>query len=246
MAESGDCKVSTHMCTITHYTSLLGLTSMLKEGKSHKGLCMRASRFDDMNDPLECKLLQTNSQQKEHPIYPYVVSFSKQNDNPVMWRLYKAQVAIEIDREALEKECKKQGNIDPNYKWYMGDCCYDRDSRPIVIPNNIPESEQIECAFHKHQDFKIEGECRIMLFNLDKREDPGKELKYRAKPDGSVGLYKEINIPLSCVNRILLFVFDDDQFEDQEKYIQYILNECYPEMGRITIAKTECAPVKTK
>lgn len=231
------------MSTITHYTSLQGLVSMLLGGRCNS-LCMRASRYDDMNDPLECESLLSMPQQNEHPIFPYVVSFSKKNDHPVMWRLYKAQVAVEINRAKLEKVCQEQ-NVDYLYRWYMGDCSYAGDSSQLtVIPNDVHEDklQQIERAFRKHHDFEIEDECRIMLFNLSNLEDPNKELKRRVKPDGTIALYKEVFIPLSCVNRILLYVFDNEHFTRQKKYITDILGEYYPGVS-IDIEKTNCTPV---
>lgn len=174
-------------CMIYHYTSMDALKGILKENE----LCFWGTRYDSMNDPTEhiyakkhlipvfCKYFDKN-EIEETKIYPYVVSFSKVKDDFIMWRMYKAEVALVLDYNIINDWVENHLNWQCQEKsYYFGECKYPETDDELKAEfmrltewnksrGDLSEDEitSIELTtFIKRKEFKNENEVR--LFTCD-------------------------------------------------------------------------------
>ena len=172
---------------IYHYTSMEALRGILREDE----LCFWGTRYDSMNDPTEhvyakeylmpefCKYFDRN-EISETEIYPYVVSFSKEEDDFIMWRMYKAEVALILDYDIINQWVENKLNRDDEEKiYYFGECKYPQTREELIEEfrqlsewnkNRGDEStDEITAfeltAFIKRKEFSNEHEVR--LFTCD-------------------------------------------------------------------------------
>lgn len=90
---------------VAHYTSLSAATQII----AADGLHFHGSRYDCMNDPTDYRFARdfntsklkaslSKEEIKNTDIYyPYIVSFCKNADDFLMWRLYNAEVSLVLD-----------------------------------------------------------------------------------------------------------------------------------------------------
>jgi hypothetical protein len=172
---------------IYHYTSLNALMGILQglgsiPSRHEKDLCFWGSRFDCMNDAIDCQfalqlpeqILKKIKPDYSHPprtVYPYVVSFCKKEDYLSMWRLYSSYVCLKFDKDVLEKSLNGNDTI-------LHDCKYSKNNiddiansyKELFTENVHAEDEDIwtnaQCAasFIKHNSFEEEQECRLVHF----------------------------------------------------------------------------------
>lgn len=175
---------------IYHYTSMDALKGILREDE----LCFWGTRYDSMNDPTEHiyakeELIPELSKSlnleevKDTEIYPYVVSFSKMDDDFIMWRMYKAELALVLDYDVINKWVEEELNCNDGEKfYYFGECRYPETKKELIDSfnqlrewnkNRGDESEDeitaLELAtFIKRKEFRNENEVRLFTsdYNL--------------------------------------------------------------------------------
>lgn len=172
---------------IFHYTSMEALKGILKDNE----LCFWGTRYDSMNDPTEhiyarehlipefCKYFEKD-EIEETKIYPYVVSFSQGEDDFIMWRMYKAEVALVLDYNIINEWVKNHLNWQDREKsYYFGECKYPETNEQLLVEferlkewnerrGDLSKDEitAIELTtFIKRKEFKNENEVR--LFTCD-------------------------------------------------------------------------------
>ena len=126
--------------SIYHYTSLDAAVKILQ--KEH--ICFWGTRYDSMNDPTDSiyasdvviplfkKTIEESKlddyEKDDSEAFPYIVSFSQKEDDFYMWRTYKADVALEFDRDVIKKHI--DNNKGPSFI-YFGDCDYPEDEEGL-------------------------------------------------------------------------------------------------------------------
>mgnify|MGYP002625820953 CR=1 FL=1 len=159
------------------------------EEKNENDLCFWGSRFDCMNDAIDCQYalqLPIRIIKKKFPesnlsrtIFPYVVSFCKKEDYLSMWRLYSSYVCLKFDKSILEKK------FPPNHaECVLHDCEYEKNDISAIYTlfktmfivdqkkseNTIWENAQCAASFIKHESFKDEEECRLVYFSSNSKK----------------------------------------------------------------------------
>ena len=197
---------------IYHYTSMEALKGILKENE----LCFWGTRYDSMNDPTEyiyakeslmpklCKYFD-EEEITGTEIYPYVVSFSEAEHDFIMWRMYKAEVALVLDYNVIKNWVEKHLNLENKEEsYYFGDCKYPetddiliRDFEQLLKWNkergdmSEDETTYLELTtFIKRKEFKNENEVRLFtcdynlptsIYNEQNPAEPIMKSKERAK-----------------------------------------------------------------
>ena len=188
MAKNLDQRTTDASEFLYHYTSLSSFMGILQcngaENEHKDKLCFWGSRFDCMNDAIDCqyalqlpmKIYKKNNSGSEpaRTIFPYVVSFCKKEDYLSMWRLYSSYVCLKFDKSILEKkflpnhtecvlhDCKyEKNNISAIYSLFKTMFIVDRKTSE----NTIWENAQCAASFIKHESFKEEDECRLVYFS---------------------------------------------------------------------------------
>ena len=172
---------------IYHYTSMEALRGILRENE----LCFWGTRYDSMNDPTEhiyaknilLPILSNYFDEEEineSEIYPYVVSFSKKDDDFIMWRMYKAEVALILDYSIVNQWVEKNINWKDREKtFYFRDCKYPQTNEEVIQyyfelcewnrkrgDQSTDEITALELTtFIKRKEFQNENEVR--LFTCD-------------------------------------------------------------------------------
>lgn len=182
------------MSTLYHYTKLDTLSGILRKD----GLCFWGSRYDSMNDPTDVTyaknrlLPQLIDLAKKHngvynyeDAYPYIVSFSKKQDDLNMWRFYSAEVAIIVDEEKLhdarivtdEKDDKKSKNpslVTLKEVRYASEKGISKAA--VKLYDEAPKNENYSITdifnlevfpFIKNKAYKMEGEVRLVSCDFD-------------------------------------------------------------------------------
>lgn len=239
---------------IYHYTSLEALTKILAKDC----ISLRATRYDSMNDPLDFKFARDiiipklrialqNSElaedEKEYvEQYPYIVSFSKIEDDFNMWRMYKGEVAIEFDSDKIVKSISNN--------MHFSDCIYvdetDIDETFTTLFNESIQSNKPLCdvqdliARFKLKEFQNENEIRLynfshklFRFTFKENDEPDfidcetSDLKVDVKciRNKDLVLYQEFNLPKDIVTGITIYIHDNEHFNSVMKHLQIILNE---------------------
>lgn len=234
---------------IYHYTSLENVMSIIQR----EGLVFWGSRYDCMNDPFDSiypknilvKELESHGFEKGNnkgfPDYiPYIVSFSKNRDDALMWRLYNAQVCLKLYRKRIENKC----NFNSSNMEECRDCSYMYKKQIIQNINEILDGrnkskedvwEKVckESVFIKHPDFKCEGEVRAVKFNM--RRDPKdkiddihdymgkikKDFKYKkVLYTTKIAYYKEFYFDKDTLGGIIVRANDDSEFNDIKEHLE--------------------------
>lgn len=171
--------------------------------------------------------LEKDSSSRPKAVYdsiPYVISFSLESDILPMWTSYGKNgngIAIGINREALEQHLD---SLDDNQPFTIRNCYYDCESNEwqaiknsikyqyelmLQIANGGDEGivlvKQIDIIrllnnqlspFIKHEGYRYEREVRGKVYKA-------KEIKFR-ESRGSLIPYVEVDIPISCIEKIII------------------------------------------
>lgn len=233
-----------------HYTSLDAFTKIVNES----GLCFHGTRYDSLNDPTdftyaEEKILPVfrkclkeqghENGEDDDGIYPYIVSFSKQEDDFNMWRMYHSEVAIELDAEwirksiaskpdVLFKECKYPESEDELHEEF---CKLFNEAEQCV--NDLPLTAREQVMFIKRKEFKNENEFRLCtydnhLFQASDGEQTDCEIpqniNFRLRGKDLV-LYKEFHIAKCALLGLIVNEPDEKCFCKTEKHIRLWLRQ---------------------
>jgi hypothetical protein len=235
------------MNSVYHYTTLDAAISIL--GKDKKPyLCFWGTRYDSMDDPYDYLyakdiiipgltefLKGSNVIPKENKEYvamfPYIVSFSKKEDDFFMWRTYHADIALEIDYEVLKSSCFiKNDKEEVIQRFHIDECTYVNDDniheKFIEKLNNAKQSDKIlddvqeQAVLMKHENFVNENEVRLFAPDYDlfyayydaTKEDKcaiidhemPQDIGFKYIKNGDIVLYKKFYIPKEALKGIIL------------------------------------------
>lgn len=228
---------------VFHYTKLSNLFGII----TAEGLVFHAGRYDSMNDPNDSMYLTCLENQKRFQdgtfeifgnfgvddINAYLVSFSCNQDNPLMWRLYDADISLHVNPSIIHDYCVKSKCMHTR----MGNISY--VDKPQDVPNvrelmcrseNEPKNkEQLEfevcvaLSFGKHKEFSVENEWRIACFDDD--GDIWSKVKAKGVRYGSLWLYRELRLPKESLTGITIRAYNDNVFSRLSNQIEDILKQ---------------------
>ncbi len=272
---------------VYHYTSLNALAGILKKeemknssgkAKMKSSLVFWGSRYDCMNDSQDYlfasevvlpKIMKSIEKRKDitedlkenNDAYPYIVSFSENEDDDSMWRHYNADVCLKIDTSYLFPWIEEDGVI----KGFLGKCIYAKEQdidekffeswrNSLQYLENIPSMARHACVYIKRDAFKIEKEWRLYL--SDEKlphirpngdcyytEQP-QDVKVKSIRDNDIVFYKEFRIDAKALKGIIVNDTDFEHFHKVKKHIEVLLMSkgFYPE--DISIEQTSRYPLK--
>lgn len=258
-----------------HYTDMKAAISILQNGQNGS-LCFWGTRYDSMEDtedfiyaqdkviPLFLKSLDDHSfdesEREDYNIYPYVVSFSEIEDDPNMWKEYRAEVAIELDYNVIVKEVEKLNN--PTFEYSFGKCKYPKDDNELhqyftEYFNNadylgsIPITARYQTAFIKKEKYAFENEHRLLTCDYDSlmvsynngepiflEKEIGRNVKMRDSKDGRKIPYKEFHLPQAALKGLILNC-KSECFESVKSKLKGLLTELGYNLQDIYIRKTK-------
>lgn len=272
---------------VYHYTSLEALAGILKKEeikdpveKSQliSSLVFWGSRYDCMNDPQDylfasqvvlpkiLKLLEqrediTEDLKENNDAYPYIVSFSENEDDDSMWRHYNAEICLKIDTSYLSPWIELDGVI----KGFWGKCIYAKEQdidesffeswrNSLQYIENIPSMARHACVYIKRNAFKIEKEWRLYLSDETLphirsngdcyyTEQP-QDVKVKFIRNNDIVFYKEFRIDAKALKSIIINDTDFEHFHKVKKHIEILLRSrgFYPE--DVLIEQTSRYPLK--
>lgn len=228
-----------------HYTNLDACTKIVNEN----GLCFHGTRYDSLNDPTdftyaEEKILPVfreclKEQGRENgddddAIYPYIVSFSKMEDDFNMWRMYHSEVAIELDAEwirksiadkpdVLFKECQYPESEDELHEAF---CKLFNETEQCVNDLSLTAREQV--IFIKRKEFKNENEFRLCTYDnylpytIDGELKDGEipqDIDFRLRGKDLV-LYKKFHIAKCALLGLIVNEPDEKRFRKIERHLR--------------------------
>lgn len=172
--------------SVYHYTSLQGLLGIIQPKK----LEFHGSRYDSLNDPLDCtfakqivlpKILaelekdkKLSEKEKEYvELFPYIVCFSENYDDENMWKHYGSQICLELDNNIIKTFYEYPFHNDFIHYNKCVYCNEDELDKTFLSKcehlnfdfDNIPVTAQIAMGFIKRDAFKRENEWRIICFD---------------------------------------------------------------------------------
>lgn len=254
-----------------HYTSLEALRGLINK----RYLNFWGTRYDSMNDPREYNyakekflsvaknIIDKRSDIQEADkdyleIYPYVVSFSRKQDDFLMWRLYKGQIALVLNEDEIQP-CGDEHFI-------VGDCIYaSRDELENQL-KSIADSEDTDditrrmqelFMFYKSPDFTIEGEYRIVKYDKScikvspsdngtstqvTEQEHTQEVHFKHASDGDIILYKEFHVCKYALKKIVVNNRDSDSFKQVKSHIEAWLKA--NGYNDVKVEQTKSTPVK--
>ncbi len=240
---------------IYHYTSYRALLGIINKDK----LVFHGSRYDCMNDPNDCtfasrivlpQVLQSiendphfTSKEKDFiEAFPYVVSFSENEDEESMWQHYGSQICLCLSVKDIKDGC----DIDSRHIATWGKCHYaDEKEIPFAfteIFKNMEQSDNImdnvmeACSFVKRKAFEKEREWRLVsndykLFtsdakgNIIDREIPDERTNFKMNSMGKILPYKNFNIKSTALKGIIINEDNPEEFCRIKKHIKLLLTK---------------------
>lgn len=252
---------------IYHYTSLDAATKILQKGN----ICFWGTRYDSMNDPTDSiyareivipsfkKAVEESElsdyEKDDSEAFPYIVSFSKNEDDFYMWRTYKADVALEFNCDII----REYVDNDKGASFiYFEDCKYPNDNDEmhhafIETLNTINKgqgtmlSARHAIAFIKRKEFEEEHEVRLVTFDHEgtSSNEKGEFIDHEIPQNIGVKmvrnkdlvLYKEFRLPQEALTGIIINTNNDEHYEKLKSHIKlYLLQQGYKD--NVEIRKT--------
>ena len=247
---------------VFHYTKMSNLFRIITE----EGIVFHAGRYDSMNDPNDSMYLTYLENQKRfqdgtfelfgdfcvEDINAYLVSFSCNQDNSLMWRLYDADICLHVNPSIIHEHCIKSNCVHT----HMGNISY--VDKPQDVPNvrelmcrsekEPKNKEQLEfeacvaLSFGKHKDFSAENEWRIACFDDD--GDIWSKVMEKGVRYGSLWLYRELRLPKDCLTAITIRTYDKELFANLCDQISIVLNEYAYPITKNDIYRTKTAQLR--
>lgn len=241
---------------VFHYTTLGGLMGILR----NNFLEFHGSRYDSMNDPddyifardIVMPMIKASFEGTDIPAeqtedfahYPYIVSFSEEEDDPFMWEHYGSKVCLKIDRKAIKSYST---NKEKNLLYYFNKCSYIGEKEIITkfIDNyarmydsdNICDRADVACSFIKRKAFERENEWRMVSFNyegitvsknsnngftIQDYELPDDRIEFELK-DGNIRSYKIFQLPCESLKGIIINEGDWSSYQRTRKQVELLL-----------------------
>ena len=254
-------KEKTESKYLYHYTSLKSAISILGNGENGN-LCFWGTRYDSMEDtedftyardkviPLLLKSLDESTfdekEREDSEIYPYIVSFSEIEDDPNMWSIYNAEVALELNYSAILEEINRLNGS--GFKYSFGKCKYPKTDDELHLCftelynqsddlTSIPITARYQTAFIKREKYEYEHEIR--LFTCDyasltasyNNGDPifseieiSEHVKTRTSKSGKLIRYKDFHLPQKTLNGLIINM-DNNSFEKEKRNLKSLLSQ---------------------
>lgn len=241
---------------ISHYTSLDSAIMILAGAAGGDCFKFRATRSDCMNDPQECiygqELYSRIIGKEMQKLTPFILSFCKTLDDPVMWRLYQSQVQFVFAKDKIQTRLNSDNSEEVNL--FCGDVIYAEikdieDSidffNELKIKPREDEYTETTCRL-KPKDYSVENEWRVCALETDKT-DLSKDMKDHMTGAGFryglVKLFRNINIPKDALREVIIFEFDDNKFNA----VKAQLEDLFRRVGiyNIPINQTGCAKIRS-
>ena len=257
---------------IYHYTTMDALKGIIQ----NDSLCFWGSRYDSMNDPrdytyardiilprikrnVESEKLISKEEKEFTEEYPYIVSFSKAKDDELMWRLYHAEVALELDRNIIKRELKKQKEF-----ILFHDCIYPKEHEiaeafiklynKLNYDANVLDKAQETVSLIKHHSFNIEKEVRMVKFDyktfvanhkggIIDTEIPV-DVGIKSIKNGDFVFYKKFFLPKNSLKGIIVRSYNRGRFERIEKHIKLFMLMNKYSLSNIEVVQTQSCPVE--
>jgi len=249
-----------------------------------ENLCFHGSRYDCMNDPTDfifardtiipCLKERYGEKDLEDAInpYPYIVSFCKSEDDPLMWRLYKAEVALVLDAETFPfTQWDNWNNVKVNDIYLHGDVHYAAHSEDVLIEaeklnaKGIQKSDNViddylmnAIVFIKHKSYQVENEYRLAKYDYDSfimsydentenkcSEYDGEifdDVNIRDAKNGDIRLYKEFCLPKDSLIGIIIHTYDQHKFESIKTHLALFLQKKRINPNKVDIKRTKAFP----
>lgn len=262
-----------------HYTSIEAALNIVRNG-----ICFWGFRYDSLNDPTDCIfakdiLLSEWSKRNEEvniddtfDLFPYVVSFSTEEDYDLMWRLYNAEIALVIDSNKFPyDDWNIPGEYSKSTSYKKVEYANNENVLSVIeeVYNNrtdIIESNPLDefllyvLPFIKHEAYSVEKEFRLVKMDSNIRkykynsDFPEKstyfefekpyDVKCAGVKDGKLRLYKEFHLPKECLVGVIIHTFDDAKFQTQKKHFELWLRQNNFDISPDFIKKTNSYPVR--
>lgn len=258
---------------VYHYTKLASAVGIIRR----EGIIFHAGRYDAMNDPhdsvygaqttmqdlgeeLSYALIDPNT----FDINSYLVSFSKNEDDFIMWDRYKAEVILHIDSDVIKEACEAKSKM-----MLIKDVEYlptkevTRRATDVFSEANkyFNDKERdfeakTHLSFIKGDNFKDEKEWRVAWFDdyntIDDTPQVGKllgdfiasEVKEKGTRYGRLALYRELKFPKDCLKAITLRVYDNKNFNILRAQIRIWLASQGYDVSAVKIYKTNTQEVR--
>lgn len=244
-------------CKVSHYTSIESAIAILMGIEDGK-IMFRATRYDCLNDPNECRygemmwkrIFGTSLPNNK----PFILSFCNISDNPIMWRLYESKVQFVFNRYEIENEIdtKMNGGNSPNVIYKYGDVIY-IDQRNINSKTGLKrrlhfaQSKRIGndlIAIIKHRDYVVEDEWRIIAVETQNYSQPDMSNDLRkivgaSSRYGLLKLHRVIPVPLASLKEIIIYEFDNIKFDLIKSQMEDLLKR--KNISGVNIKQTECS-----
>lgn len=271
---------------VYHYTKLDALMGILKreeikesieKKKLVNSLVFWGTRYDCMNDPQDYlfasqvvlpKVMKSIEQREDitedlkenNDAYPYIVSFSENEDDDSMWKHYNAEVCLKIDTSYLSPWIVVDGVI----KGFWGKCIYAKEQdidesffeswrNSLQYIENIPSMARHACVFIKRYAFRSEKEWRLYLadetsshYRADgtsyHAEQP-QDVKIKFVRDNDIIFYKEFRINAEALKGIIINDTDYEHYHKVKKHIELLLSSRGFDSKNILIEQTSKYPL---
>lgn len=258
---------------VFHYTKLENFANIVRK----EGIVFHAGRYDAMNDPEDSVFGALNVEKSFGPeiayaisdpntcnISPYLVSFCRRDDLPLMWRLYNAEITLHIDSDIIKDYCQRHSKM-----MMISDVDYlDEDEIDKKVFETFAEAnkffahEELDFAakarttFIKHIDFSCEEEWRVAWFDdYDTIDDEAKtyklskdevasEIKSKCTKYHALSFFRELKFPADCLTGVTIHAFDNKEYETIRRQMRVWLAQCGYDLKKITIGKTKTHRVR--
>jgi hypothetical protein len=175
---------------------------------------------------------------------PFVVCFSKKEDDFLMWRMYNAKVALVLDKRFFEKPMPNTALIECEYIEEKSDLhgSFLKIAEQISNCMNISADVQRITTFIKHNSFETEGEVRLATWEyynsnsdrislpdcIDNDEIVEQSVCNRINKDGKIVLFKKFNIEKNALVGIIVHSYSQLEFDSIKEALRSILiNQSY-------------------
>lgn len=240
---------------IYHYTNLDAAVKILQKDN----ICFWGTRYDSMNDPTDSiyareiviplfKITVEESELDDYEkddseAFPYIVSFSKKEDDFYMWRTYKADIALEFNRDIVKEYVDNEKG--PSYI-YFEDCEYPKDKDGIhqTFIENLNTINQGQgtmlsarhaIAFIKRKEFEDEQEVRLVTFDHEGTSfnEKGECIDHEIPQNIGVKmvrnkdliLYKEFRLPKEALAGVIINTNSNEHYEKLKSHIKLFLHQ---------------------
>jgi hypothetical protein len=177
---------------------------------------------------------------EEVETHPYVVSFSKHEDDFLMWRLYNAKICLVLDSEYFDRNTANVALIECEY---IHDISQERQNAFTKIDSKIQYCRNVYAnvgrisTFIKNEDFRVEGEVRLATWDYytpqgdklclpdckDTNPIAETDFYHRVNANNQIVLYKKFHIDGNALSGIIIHSYSELELEPIKIALRSIL-----------------------